>query len=135
MPRITNKNYLICWSGPGAYSHDPNVFGMKVDAMRQNVDVASHGPLYRYTSGEGYERMDYEPAGFGSLRCTDGCCWVGWPGDASRTEHEKALLLLAIKVMSEDIPAKLVLKEFSKIPAFRSMKARLPCDFLGDLVT
>ena len=109
------------WSGPGSYN-------------RENVDIASRGALYRFTHNEGYERMDYEPAGIGTLRCTDGCGCVGWPGDPSRVEHERALPLIALKVMPEGIPAKLVISEFSKIPASRSMKARHPKDVFGKLV-
>ena len=134
MPRVTNKNHLICWTGPGSHS-DPSVFGVKVDAKQQDVDVADHGPLYRFTGGEGHERMKHEPVGWGRLVCTDGCCYVGWPGDISRSGHDKALLLLAIKIMSEGAPADLVLKEFAKIPVFKTMKGRLPSDVLGDMVS
>ena len=133
MPVITNNNYLICWTGPGSHRDGPNVFGIKVDAMREDVDVAGDGPLYRFTGGEGYERMAYEPHGNGRLVSTDGCCWSGWPGDISRAEHEKALLSIAIKVMSEGVPADLVLQEFAKIPVFKSMKGRIPSDVIGEM--
>ena len=130
MPAITNTNCLICWTGPSRHSDDPNVFGVMVDAMREDVD----GPLYRFTGGEGCERMAYEPDGGGSLVSTDGFCWSGWPGDISRSEHEKSLLLLAIRVMSEGIPARLILQEFAKIPVFRAMKGRLPRDITDEVV-
>lgn len=135
MPRITNKNYVICWSGPGSYSSDPNVFGMKVDALSDRVDVASSGPLYRFTGGTGYDRMAYEPAGVGRLSCTDGCGWAGWPPEGmSREEHQRTLLILALKVIADGLPVNLVIDEFAKIPAFGSMKTRLPSDIIGELV-
>ena len=108
---LTNENYLIAWSSPD----EKGVFGMLVAPMHPTHDVADDGPLYRLT-GNG----SFEPAGRGYLSSTEGCCWAGWPPeDITPADHQRALMVLAISVMLDGVPPRVVWDEFMKIPVMR----------------
>ena len=126
---ITNENYVIYWTSPIGN----RIFGVAVAALGSEGDRPR--PVYRYYDNGASDTKNYDLFDECKLTNTDGCCWDGWPPHGlSRAEHEKSLLVLLLRLVSEGIPLDLAWDEFKKIPIFREMNVKLPTDILDRVV-